>query len=140
MNVSGLEFDFVMNLLPRDNLPFVSITVTYQGIAREIHDVLVDTGSATTILATDAVAAIGMMPMPEDILHTIRGVGGVEVVFRRELDSLQLETCMLREIAVDIGGMDYGFQMNGILGMDVLQAAGAIINLQTLHMVVPSIN
>ena len=35
---------------------------------------------------------------------------------------------------VEIGAMDYGFSINGILGMDFLRAAGAILNLRDLTM------
>jgi hypothetical protein len=31
---------------------------------------------------------------------------------------------------IEIGGMDYGFEINGILGMDFLLLAGAMINLR----------
>jgi hypothetical protein len=33
---------------------------------------------------------------------------------------------------VEIGGVDYGFAINGILGMDFLRATGAIVNLNDL--------
>jgi len=121
-----------MKLRLKDELPVVSVSVVYQGASVEIPDMLVDTGSGTTILAADLVASIGIAPLPEDILHTIRGVGGMEVVFRRSLDYVQLGECRLPHFPVDIGGMDYGFAINGILGMDVLTAAGALINLQTM--------
>jgi len=117
-----------MKLLLKDNLPFVSVTVHYKGASVDISDILIDTGAGTTILSTDIVASLGIVPLPEDILHTIRGVGGMEVVFRRSLNSLQIGECKLPHFPVDIGGMDYGFAINGILGMDVL----TIINLQAL--------
>ena len=50
-----------MPLTLRDNLPFTTITVTYQGRTMDIPQVLVDTGSATTLLAADIVATIGMV-------------------------------------------------------------------------------
>jgi hypothetical protein len=37
--------------------------------------VLVDTGSATTILAAREVARIGIVPESSDMLYVIRGVG-----------------------------------------------------------------
>ena len=55
----------------------------------DIPQVLVDTGSATTLLAADIVATIGIVPLPQDVLYTLRGVGGTEVVFTRRLDALQ---------------------------------------------------
>ncbi|MCP4405216.1 MAG: hypothetical protein GY801_48930 [bacterium] len=114
----------------KDELPFVTISIAYHGERLEIPAVLIDTGSATTILATDIVASIQIVPSRQDILKRIRGVGGIELVFRRDLDYLQIGDCLLPDFTVDIGWMDHGFEMNGILGMDVLTRAGAIIDLQ----------
>ncbi len=119
-----------MKLHLKDELPFVTISIAYHGESLEIPAVLIDTGSATTILATDIVASIQIVPSRQDILKRIRGVGGIELVFRRDLDYLQIGDCLLSDFTADIGGMDYGFEMNGILGMDVLTRAGAIIDLQ----------
>jgi hypothetical protein len=33
---------------------------------------------------------------------------------------------------LEIGEMDYGFELGGIMGMDLLRAAGAVINLGRL--------
>ena len=121
-----------MPLTLRDNLPFITITVTYQGTTMDIPQVLVDTGSATTLLAADIVATIGIVPLPQDVLHTLRGVGGTEVVFTRRLDSLQVGERKLTNFEIEVGGMDYGFAMQGILGMDFLMSAGAIINLREM--------
>jgi hypothetical protein len=122
-----------MKLLLKDNIPFIKVTVAYKGAEIEITDILIDTGSGTTILSTDIVVPIHIVPSPEDILHTIRGVGGVEVVFRRTLDYFQIGDYRLSNFPVDIGGMDYGFEINGILGMDFLTNAGAILNLRDMN-------
>ena len=40
-------------------------------------------------------------------------------------------TChRLSNFRIEVGGMDYGFEINGILGMDFLTQVGAIINLR----------
>jgi len=119
-----------MSLTLQDNLPFTTITVTYQGTTMDIPQVLVDTGSATTLLAADFITTIGIVPLPQDVLHMLRGVGGTEVVFTRRLDSLQVDEHGLTNFEIEVGGMDYGFEMHGILGMDFLIQAGAIINLR----------
>jgi predicted aspartyl protease len=121
-----------MPLTLRDNLPFTTITVTYQGTTMDIPQVLVDTGPAITLLASDIAATIGIVPLPQDILHTLRGVGGTEVVFTRRLDALQVGERSLTNFDIEVGGMDYGFAMHGILGMDFLTRAGAIINLREM--------
>lgn len=121
-----------MQLLLRDNIPFVSIVVIYKDTSIEIPSVLVDTGSATTILSADLVQIIQITPSPEDSLYTIRGVGGSEVVFSRKVDYLKLGEYFINDFEIEIGGMDYGFEINGILGMDFLVQAGTIINLRDM--------
>jgi hypothetical protein len=123
-----------MQLTLKDNLPFARLKVAYQGEEIEITDVLVDTGSATTILAADQVAKIGIVPEPTDILFTIRGVGGIEAVFARRAEYLQMDQQKVTNFEIEVGGMDYGFEINGILGMDFLLRTGAIVNLHDLKL------
>ncbi len=75
-----------MQLTLRDNLPFTQVTIAYQDAVIDISNVLVDTGSATTIVAADIVSAIDIVPSPLHMLYTIPGVGGAEVVFTRHVD------------------------------------------------------
>lgn len=120
-------------MLLKDSLPFVTVTITHNGKTVDIPDVLVDTGSASTILAADRLAAIDIEPSAEDILHTIRGVGGIEVVYLRQVDGLQVGECRIADLEIEVGGMDYGFDINGILGMDFLVVSGAIINMREMR-------
>ena len=74
-----------MKLVLRESLLFVPVTLVYRGVRLEIDDILVDTGSATTLLSIDAVAPLGIYPEATDIIRRIRGVGGVEYVFSRRV-------------------------------------------------------
>ncbi|MCX6046398.1 MAG: retropepsin-like aspartic protease [Chloroflexi bacterium] len=121
-----------MDLLLKGNLPFINVTIEYEGASLNIQNVLVDTGSASTIFAADVVATIGVVPELTDSLQTIQGVGGMEVVFMRRVDGLQVESCRLQNFDIEIGGMDYGFEINGIVGMDFLVQTGAIIDLRAM--------
>ncbi len=123
-----------MRLQLKDSLPFVTVKIGHHGKTIDIPDVLVDTGSASTILATDKLGVIDIKPAAEDVLHTIRGVGGVEVVYLRKVDFLKVGECEIAEFEIEVGGMDYGFEINGILGMDFLIEANAIINLQEMRL------
>ena len=121
-----------MLLSLQDNLPFTSVTIAYRGKRLETQNVLIDTGSATTILSADIVQSIQIIPEPDDTLYTIRGVGGSEVVFSRKVDQIEIGERRLKSFEIEIGAMEYGFEINGILGMDFLTKAKAIINLHEL--------
>ncbi len=119
-----------MQLTLKDNLPFVTVVVTHKGQAIEITNVLVDTGSGSTILSADAMQVIQITPSPEDTLYIIRGIGGNEVVYSHRVENIRIGEGNISNFEIEIGGMDYGFEINGIIGMDYLVQTGAIINLQ----------
>lgn len=58
-------------------LPFVQLRVWYKGQSLLLDRVLLDTGSASTILKLDIVEEIGITVEQDDIAGTISGVGGV---------------------------------------------------------------
>ena len=53
-------------------------------------------------------------------------------MFTRRLDRMEVSGRALVDVEVEVGAMDYGFAINGILGMDFLRAAGAVLNLGDL--------
>jgi len=121
-----------MRLSLQDNLPFVAVTLVHNRKRLDIPNILVDTGSGGTIFAADDVSKIGITPQDEDILRHVHGVGGSEVVFMRKVEQLQVGDFVYRGLEIEVGGMDYGFDIHGILGMDFLLAAGAKIDLGQL--------
>jgi predicted aspartyl protease len=121
-----------MQIYLQDNLLFTDIIISYQAMTLEVTHVLIDTGSASTILSADSVETINIFPEPEDTLHIVRGVGGSEVVFEKRLDYLQIGSHRIEQFAVEIGAMDYGFAIHGILGMDFLLQAGAVLDLNEM--------
>ncbi len=121
-----------MQLILRHNLAFVTATLTYSGTSIEVPDVLVDTGAASTVLNADLAAEARIYLRPSDQLRRLRGVGGHEHVFMRRVDRLAIGAQGLDDFDVEIGEMDYGFEIGGILGMDFLRAANAVIDLGKL--------
>lgn len=69
---------------------------------------------------------------PTDRLRTLRGVGGREYVFVRKMDRVALGEHGVDAFDVEVGDMDYGFDIGAIIGMDFLRATGAVIDLQAL--------
>ena len=65
-----------MRLTLRDDLAFTRLTITYRGRLIDVDHVLIDTGSASTILAAREVADLGIVPEMDDIVYAVCGVGG----------------------------------------------------------------
>jgi predicted aspartyl protease len=113
-----------------DSLPFVELIIVFRGNSVVLHNVLVDTGSATSILKLELVEKIGINAEPEDCIGSVSGVGGKEFVFIKRIDALEICGFRLSGIDMDIGVMDYGADIDGILGMDVLNRIHAVIDLE----------
>jgi hypothetical protein len=94
----------------------------------------VDTGSAGSIFDTDQLEAVGIRPSPEDLVQKIRGVGGNELVFTRRIDRLTVGDHEVNNFEIEVGRMNYGFGIDGILGMDFLLEAQAVIDLKQLEL------
>ena len=94
---------------------------------------MLDTGSAGTIFSTDKVLALGLQYEPDDIVHRIRGVGGAEFVFTKRIDRLAVDELQVTEFDIEVGAMDYGLEIDGIIGMDFLTQVGAVIDLARLE-------
>ncbi len=122
-----------MRIELRGGLLFVSVRLRHGGQEVELHDVLLDTGSAGTGFSTDAVSMIGLTYEPDDPLHRIHGVGGSEFVFMKRVDQASVGERQVRDFTVEVGGMDYGFQLDGIIGTDFLLGVGAVIDLTALE-------
>lgn len=115
-------------------LPFCSIKISFQGKELIINNVLLDTGSGSTVLKMDIVEEIGILINEEDSIETIEGIGGIEFVYKKYIDYLAIGELELHNFKVEIGVMDYGFDINGIIGMDFLGKVDAIIDLKNLRL------
>ncbi len=98
-----------------------------------MEKVLVDTGSSGTVLSVDRLADIGIKEHPDDINLTVLGIGGTESVFCKHIERLQVDSLIVEDFEVEVGGMDYGIPMDGIIGLDFLLQVGAVIDLSRLR-------
>src|SRR5579872_5628749 len=103
-----------MKLTLRDNLPFLTVSVSHKGHTIDVADVLVDTGSASTVFSADALDPLGISPEPTDLLRGLRGIGGRELVFTRRVDRVAIGAHGVDGFTVEVAGMNYGFAINGI--------------------------
>ena len=115
-----------------DNLPFVELKVKYKEKEITLENAHIDTGSAKSILKGKLVEKIGIKPEPQDILGSYRGIGGSEYIYIKKVNTLAIGDLQVDDFKVDIGEMDYGFNIDAIVGMDFLQETGTIIDLKVL--------
>ncbi len=115
-----------------EGLPHVSVSLLHRERVIELKNVLLDTGSASTVLSADRLLSIGLGCEPRDTLKRIRGVGGTEFVFSKTIDRLSLGNLTVKNFDIEVGAMDYGFRfvLEGIIGMDFLTRIGAVIDLR----------
>jgi predicted aspartyl protease len=122
-----------MKIRLEGGLPFVTATLRFGGRELSLPQVILDTGSASSVFSADEVSRLGLLAEPQDTLRRIRGVGGSEFVFARRLDALGLGELRVDAFEVQVGAMDYGFPLQGLLGLDFLRQAGAVIDLRDLE-------
>ena len=115
-----------------DDLLLTDMIVSFKGKSVRLHRVLVDTGSGGTIISTDLAETIGIIAEEDDMIYRITGVGGSEFVFSKKVDSIRLGDVEANNFIIEVGAMNYGFSLEGIIGLDLLQDLKAIINIDKL--------
>lgn len=65
-------------------------------------------------------------------IEAISGIGGSEFVYKKYVGSISMDDLILYNFKVEIGIMDYGFEINGVIGMDSLRSVGAVIDLDKM--------
>lgn len=119
------------------SLPFIAaVEMSLNDRVATLRNVLVDTGSGGTIFSADLLLSIGVKPKIEDDLITITGVGGTEYAFSKIADFIHVGHLVARNFKIQVGALDYafdfGFELEGILGMDFLLATKARIDCEHL--------
>lgn len=123
-----------MKISLNDNLPFVKLKLKHDNNTKILSNVLIDTGSASTLISADIALELGLKPGRDDKIYTIKGVGGVEFVYEKSVQEINLDCMTINDFVIQIGAMEYGFDIEGILGMDFLIHTNAIIDIGELNL------
>ena len=76
----------------------------------------------------------GMAQENDDVIREISGVGGSEFVLQKTVDTVVPDRVSVPSFNVQLGNLDYGFTMNDIMGLDLLRAVRATIDLDALEL------
>ncbi|MCP1145088.1 retropepsin-like aspartic protease [Lysinibacillus endophyticus] len=119
-------------LVLENGLLLTDMEVEIKGKVLTLNRVLIDTGSASTLISSDVAASFGIVAEDHDPIYRIYGVGGFEYVFSKVADAIKVGNQSVKHIQVEFGDMDYGFAIDGILGINVLKKLKAVINMNNL--------
>jgi len=123
-----------MKIRLEHSLAYVETVLAFGDRTVSVRDVILDTGSAGTIFSADRLLEVGIAPEPFDSVRRIRGVGGTEFVFTKRVHRVSVGEIAAEDFEIEVGAMDYGFPADGILGLDFLLRAGALIDLRRLEL------
>lgn len=121
-----------MNINIEHGIPFIKANFKHNNNEMVVSNILIDTGAASSIISVDIALEIGLTPSPTDIIHRVRGVGGYEYVYEKVIESITAPNIDISNFLVEVGDMDYGFNINAILGTDFLRRAKAKIDMENL--------
>lgn len=63
-------------------------------------------------------------------------MGGVEYVYTKIINSIEFGETVTKDFQVEIGSMQYGLEMNGIIGFNLLKLVGAKIDVDAMEVIV----
>lgn len=78
-------------------------------------------------------STLGIVPEPTDRIRRVVGIGGIEVVLAKRIESLALGDIQVRDFPIQIGAMKYGFPLHGLLGTDFFVHARVVLDLDLLE-------
>jgi len=122
-----------MKITIKDGLPYISVTLIFRSQQISFDEVIIDTGSTGSTFSIDKLSTIGITPEPNDPIYRVSGVGGSEFVFAKQIESLILGNLRVDNFLIEVGAMQYGFNLDGIVGMDFLLQTKAVIDLNRLE-------
>jgi predicted aspartyl protease len=114
----------------KDGLIYVDATLVHGNSSITLKNALVDTGSSATVISRDIAYSLGMKPEPTDIINSVQGIGGSESVIEKKIDAIRLDDVAAANFGIQIGAMNYGIELEAIIGLDLLTACKVVMNLE----------
>ena len=107
-----MKFEFHQGLI------WIPLIIRYEGASIDIHQCILDTGSATTAIDIDLVDFNYRKPASIKRLYGLGG--GTQEVISQEIDGLIIDQTELKAIEIEFGDIKSDFGINGFVGNDIL--------------------
>jgi len=117
----------MIKLRYQNYLLFCSLDLKINNQNLHLENVLIDTGSATTLINADYILLDG-----NEKIKNAQGIGGYEKILVKNFETLKLNDIVLKNICLSIGDMDYGIDIDLLIGLDILKILSANINVKNM--------
>ena len=124
-----------INIYFDGQLIYTSLKLTYKGRTKIIDKLVVDTGAAKSFISVDAVYDIDLSFEDDDYITTVFGIGGPDNSFQKILDCVEFGSRKFENYKIDFGGFHGIYDINGLIGLDLLKDAGVIIDLKNIKII-----
>ncbi len=123
-----------MKIIIENGMPFVSATVYANQKSFMIERALLDTGSTGTAFRTEDLESLGIYYTQDDDYILLKGFGGLEPIVEKAIDAVVVGDLTVGPMVVQMGALDYGYNIQGIIGLDFLLQAGAVLDFVEMDM------
>lgn len=113
-------------------LIYTSLTLTYKGNTKVVDKLVVDTGAAKSFISVDIVEEINIAFEGGDYITTVYGIGGPDNSFQKLIDVIEFGSMKLENYMIDFGAFHGDYNINGLIGLDILRDAGVTIDLKNM--------
>lgn len=130
-----------MQIQIKNDLPIVSLTVSYEGKSIHLENVLFDTGCAATVFDTDIIGSIGLhIDFINGIARRMYGIGGTSEACNEQIASdLTIDGVHFKSFKLQLGSIQEPYGFDGILGIDYMQQTGLKVDFENLSITYPII-
>ena len=117
----------MIDLKLKHSLLFCNLDIDIDDNTLHFDNVLIDTGSATTLINSDYILLDG-----SEKFINVYGVGGYEAVLNKYFDCISINNNSIHNIVLSVGELDYGIDIDMLVGLDLLKKLNANINIKDM--------
>jgi hypothetical protein len=119
-----------LNIYKFDGLICTDIKITFNSKEKVLKNAVIDTGAAETIINSISVKDIGLKPeYVDDVCYTY-GIGGEIPYFKKQVDSILIDSFEFKNITLDFGEIDYTGEVSAVIGLNLLEKMRAVIDVE----------
>ncbi len=126
-----------INIYFDGQLIYTSLKLVYKGKLKIVDKLVVDTGAAKTFISIEAVEDVNVSFEDGDYITTVYGVGGPDNSFQKLLDCVEFGSKRFENYKIDFGAFHGDYDINGLIGLDLLKDDGITIDLKNMRMTEP---